>query len=391
MPLRVVWKNLLRHPVRSVLTMGSLTVAVFLLSTLHTFVSALDATVEGSRDDRIIVQSAVSLFVPLPNTYQQRIEAVEGVEESCRWHWFGGYYEDPSNFFGQFACDQDTLLEVYPEIEIIAGSREDFETRRTACLIGTGLAERFGFEVGDTIPIISNIYQRTNRDEQAWQFDVAAIYDTQSPTIDKQTLYFHFDYLDEGLDTGAATGGRGTSTYTLNITEGADPVAVMSAIDLQFANGPIKTQSVPQAAFNKQFVSMWGNVPTFVGAIGLAVFAAVLLASVNTMLIAARQQTHDVGIMKALGFSDGAMCATLFAQSLLLSVLGGGFGLLLSAGLPFLMAGSPLEVWFPHVGLRPETLVLGTGAILLVGVLAGLFPALRALRLSPVSALRSED
>lgn len=391
MPLRVVWKNLWRHPVRSFLTAGSLAVAVFLLATLHAFIGALDASVEGSRDDRIIVQSAVSLFVPLPNTYQPRIEAVDGVEETCRWHWFGGYYQDPSNFFGQFACDQDTLLEVYPEIEVVEGSHENFLATRTSCLIGIGLSTRFGFQVGDTVPIISNIYQLDGDPSKAWEFEVAGIYDTQSPTIDKQTLYFHFDYLEEGLDSGAATGPRGTSTYTLNLSPDADPVGVMSAIDSQFAGGPLKTQSVPQAAFNKQFVSMWGNVPTFVSAIGLAVFGAVLLACVNTMLIAARQQTHDVGIMKALGFSDGAMCATLFAQSVVLSVVGGGIGMLAAGSWPMLLAGSPMEVFFPHVGLRAETLSIAIGATLLVGVLAGLFPALRALKLSPVAALRSED
>jgi len=389
MPLRVVWKNLLRHPLRTLLTAGSLAVAVFLLSTLHAFLNALDAGIEDSKDDRAIVQSAVSLFVGLPLSYQSKIEAVDGVETSCKWQWFGGYYRDERNFFSQFAVDENTLCTVYPEIEIVKGSLEDFKEQRTACLIARGLSDAFGWEVGDRVPITSNIFVR--RDGSAWQFDVAAIYEPARNTIDNRTLFFHFDLLDEALESGLATGPRGTSTYSLEIADDADPTRVMAAVDTLFENGPSKTDTVPQAVFNAQFTSMWGNVPQFVSAIGLGVFAAVLLACVNTMLLAARQQTHDIGIMKALGFTNGAMSGVLFLQSIGLAVFGGGLGLAGSVLMPRLVKGSNMESFFPGIGIDANTLALAIGATAIVGVLAGAFPAWRAGRLSPVEALRSED
>lgn len=389
MPLRVVWKNLLRHPLRSVLTAASLAVAIFLLATLHAVLATLDASVEDARDDRLITQSAVSLFVNLPVSYETKIRAVPGVETTCRWNWFGGYYQSERNFFGQFGTDPQTLIEVYPQIRIVEGSIEDFQSRRTGCVIGRGLAQKYGWKLGDRVPILSNIYRKN--DGSAWEFDVTAIYEPGDTTIDNVTLFFHYDYVEEALRTGAASGPTGTSTFSIKLEPGADPVAVMSAVDALFENGPQRTDTVPQSVFNKQFVSMWGNVPQFVTSIGLAVFVAVLLACVNTMLMAARQQTHDVGIMKALGFSDGSMSGVLFLQSLALCGLGGGLGLLGASALPALFAGTNYETFFPGVGLHPETLALGLGATLLCGLLAGALPALRARRLSPVAALRTEE
>lgn len=389
MPLRVVWKNLTRHPLRTLLTAGSLAVAIFLLSTLHAFLNALDAGISDSRDDRAIVQSAVSLFVGLPLSYQSKIESVPGVETSCKWQWFGGYYQDEANFFSQFGVDQDTLCTVYPEIEVVAGSLDEFQSRRTACMVAEGLCDAFQWKLGDRVPITSNIFVRGDR--SAWEFDIAAIYRPARNTIDNRTLFFHFDLLDEALDSGLATGPRGTSTYSLELEPGADPARVMASVDALFENGPSKTDTVPQAVFNAQFTSMWGNVPQFVSAIGLGVFAAVLLACINTMLLAARQQTHDIGIMKALGFTNGAMSGVLFLQSIGLAALGGGLGLSVSLLMPRLVKGSQMESFFPGVGIDSTTLALAIGATALVGVLAGAVPAWRAGRLSPVAALRSEE
>ena len=386
-PWRVVTRNLSRHPLRSILTIGSLAIAVFLLATLHSVVRALDAQIEAAEDDRIITQSAVSLFVNLPTSYQPKIAAVEGVEHICKWLWFGGYYQVPENFFGQFATDPETLPKVYPEIELVEGSYADFVGRRTACIIGLRLANDFGWKVGDRVPITGTIFRRT--DGGAFEFDVAGIYDSEQEAIDKRTLFFHFTYLDEMLEQEAASGPRGTSMYSIKLAPGADVTTVTASVDALFENGPQKTDTVPESVFNSQFVSMWGNVPLFVSTIGLGVLLAVLLAVLNTMLLAARQQTHDIGVLKALGFTDATTAGVLLGQSVFLALVGGGIGLALATALSTLAKGT-MQTFLPGFGLRAETVQIGVVLTVAVGLLAGVVPALRAFGLRPVEALRSE-
>jgi len=387
-PFRVVVRNLSRHKLRSLLTAAILAVAIFLLASLHSVLRALDATVEEAGNDRAVVQSAVSLFVDLPLSYQEDIESVDGVARCGKLQWFGGYYRDPANFFAQFAVDAEAALDLYPELEITAGSREEFLTGRTACLVGEGLMNQFGWEVGDSVPLIGTIFTRT--DGEPWTFEIAAAYVPTKPAFDARTLFFHFEYLKESLDSGAARGPRGCGTYVLRLDPGVSPAAVMAEIDALFEKGPQRTQTIPESAFSAQFVSMWGNVPMFVSSIGGGVLLAVLLACINTMLLAARQQTRDVGVMKALGFSNGAMGGTLLAQSLLLAILGGGMGLGF-AWLILATLGRGVQSFIPGLHLRPETVVLGAILTLIVGLLAGIVPAWRASRMRPVDALRSEE
>lgn len=386
-PLRLVRRNLARHPVRTLLTLGSLAVAFFLLCTLRSLVVTLDAGVRSARSDRLIVQSAVSLFVILPESYEGKIRSVEGVESTCRWTWFGGYYQDPSNFFAQFACGERTLLPIYPEIHIVGGSEEEFISDRRACILGVGLAEEFGWRVGDTVPIISALFPRT--DGSAWEFRVAAIYRSSSSVIDNRTVFFHHEYLTKSLEDGAAQGPRGVGLYVVKVAPGAGREAVMGRIDALFANGPQRVQTTTEAEFQAQFVSMIGNVPFFISSIGTGVFFAILLAVLNTMLMAARQQTHDVGILKALGFGSTHVFLVLLLQSVFLTALGGGLGVLLALATSDGIAAS-LGSWFPNYFVSTETVILGVATAILLGIVAGLAPALRLSRLSPVEALGTE-
>src|SRR5688500_512749 len=186
MPWHLVFRNLLAHPLRTLLTMGSLVVAMFLICTLRSLVVAMGAGVESSASNRLVVQSAVSLMVDLPMSYQQKIASVDGVAKTCKFQWFGGYYQDPGNFFAQFAVDADTYFESYPEVELLSGSADAFRRTRTGCLIGEDLVKRFGFKMGDRIPITGTIFVR---DGQApWEFDVVGIYRSRSANVDNSTL-----------------------------------------------------------------------------------------------------------------------------------------------------------------------------------------------------------
>jgi len=196
MPIRLVIRNLLAHPLRSLLTCGSVFVAVFLLCALRATTTALTSSVEQAATSRLWVQSAVSLFVDLPLAYESKIATVEGVDWICRWQWFGGEFRDASGFFAQFGVDADTFLKSYPEIDVIDGSDEAFIANRTGCLIGEDLAVTYGWKVGDAIPIISKIFDRGGK---AWDFRVEGIYHSNSATVDQNTLYFHYDYLRESL------------------------------------------------------------------------------------------------------------------------------------------------------------------------------------------------
>ncbi len=208
MPLLLLWRNLLTHPIRSVLTVGSVGVAVFLICLLHAAVSGLSRTLEAAASNRLFVQSAVSLFVDLPLSYQQKLASVPGIEAICKWQWFGGRYEqEKGGFFAQFGIDPENFLPSYPELSIAEGSYEEFKARRNACIVGKDLMIRYGWKVGQTVPIMGTIFTRL--DGSAWEFQIAGVYVSNTTAIDQQTMYFHFDYLREAIESGGARGPEG--------------------------------------------------------------------------------------------------------------------------------------------------------------------------------------
>ncbi len=385
--LRLALKNQLRHPLRSIFTLGSVALAMFLLCILRSLVTTLESAVNESATDRIIVQSAVSLFVSLPESYSSKIEAVEGVDQVCWWNWFGGKYPGEEAPLNQFGVRMSTFLQIYDEVEIIDGSREEFETKRTACIIGKDLAERYGYKVGDRVPIESELFVRT--DGTAWEFDVAAIYESDSSNVDNMTMFFNYTYLDEVREAGEIVGPQGVSIFNVSVKDGYDPIDVMGRIDALYENGPQRVQSTSEATFQAQFMSMVGNIPFLVNSIGLGVLAAVILATLNTMLMVAREQTHDVGILRALGFTEGAVSRLMLTQSMLLTLVGGlaGVGLALAAAPGIARA---LGTIFPGYQVGGETVRIALALTVGLGLVAGIIPGLLTRSLSVVDALRAK-
>ena len=384
-PLQLVWRNLLKRKTRFVLTTLSLAIAVFLLCVLQSLVVALNAGVKAAAVNRLIVQSKVSLFVYLPQSYGPKIEQVEGVESVMRWNWFGGYYQDPSNFFAQFACDQEKLRAIYPEIEVIDGAWEDFLTDRKACLVGEATANKYGLRVGDNFPIIGALFPKT--DGTTWDFRIAAIYKSTKKNVDDATLFFHYKYLEQALESGEGSGPEGVGIFVVQTAPGADNTEVMSRIDALFEQGPQAVQSTTEAEFQAQFVSMIGNVPLFVSSIGGGVMVAILLAALNTMLMAAREQTRDVGVLKALGFGDAVVGNMLLMQSLAMCLTGGLLGIALAVGSEEPMS-KMLGTVFPGYEVTQGTLLTAALVVVGIGLLAGIGPALRARSMSVITALR---
>lgn len=386
MPWRLLVRNVLGHPIRSLLTVGSVAVAVFLICMLHAVVSGLTRTVQAASSDRLVVQSAVSLYVSLPLSYQQKIATVPGIETICKWQWFGGRYEqDKGGFFAQFGVDTDTFAAAYPEIQVADGSYEDFSTRRTACMVGRTLAATYDWKVGDTVPISGTIFRR--RDGRAWEFDVAAIYESTSPTIDENTMWFHYDLLRETLDNDAATGPDGVGVYMLRLADGADVLSVQRNVDTMFENGPQRVQATTEAEFNRQFISMLGDVPSLLELVGGAVLFAIFFAVLNSMIMAGRERTRDIGVLKAIGFTNRVAAGLLVIEAVLVCALGAGIGI--GLGVLFdAVVGPSLASFLPGFGFDTNTLLLGAGIALAVGVVSGTVPGWRAARLTPVAALR---
>jgi putative ABC transport system permease protein len=334
-----------------------------------------------------MVQSAVSLFVDLPLSYQSKINAVAGVSGTCKLQWFGAYYQDPANFFAQFGVDHEGFFQAYPEVELVAGIQDAFSRSPTACLIGTHLARSYGWKIGDRIPLIGTIFPRL--DGLPWEFEVVGIYRSTASNVDENTLWFRFDYLQEALQAGAAGGPPGVGVYAIQLDPGADAIRVAAEVDRLFENGPQRVQTTSEAEFQRQFVSMLGSIPIFLSSIGGAILFAILLAAINTMLMSARLRTREFGILQALGFEAWVIFFLLMTESLLVS----GGGGLLGVGLFLLAApslGAAVATVFPTFSVTQGTMALGILLSLLVGAIAGVIPAWQASQQNCVDALRAE-
>ena len=389
MPWKLLLRNLLGHPIRSLLTVLSVGFALALLCLLDATARGFTAAVDLAAQNRLVVMSQVSLFVELPLAYEQKIRQVEGVQDLTKFQWFGGFFRDRSGFFAQFGIDADRFAAIYPEIGVIDGTYAEFEKRRDGCVIGKGLAARFGWKVGDAVPLISSLFPRGRSGVDPWTFNVCAIYEPTRKNMDDQTMFFHFDALREALEQGACEGPQGVGTFTIQLRDGASAETVMASIDALFENGPQRVRTTTEAEFNRQFMSMMGNIPLLLRSIGGAVLFAIFFAVLNTMLMAGRERTRDLGIMKALGYANGRLGALLVAEAIALVTVGSTFGVLLAKLFEVAMA-PVVSMWAP--GFAIDGTVLGQGLLLTLGLglVSGLAPALRAMRLLPVTALRED-
>jgi putative ABC transport system permease protein len=384
--LKLAFKNLFAHPLRSALTIGALSIATFLVCFLASIVTALDVGLEGSGVRRLWTQTAVSLFATMPQSYEQKIESVEGVDDVVKFQWFGGVYKDPKNFFGQFAVEPEGFAAAYPEMTMVDGSMEGFFGNRRGAIIGDKLQERFPeFEVGTIIPLLGTIFP--NEGGKAWEFEVVGVYTAEEPYIDRSAMFFHWDYFEDTLDALDGVPPE-VGTFVFVPEEGADLDVVSARVDDLFAGGPMRTLTTTESEFNRQFIGMIGSLPRFLSFLGAGVFVAILLACINTMLMAAREQTHDVGVLKALGFSDGRIFTLMLAQGLALCCIGGGLGLLLAKGSEPAFQDA-LARYFPAYRVTDQTLLGAAVISVAIGFVAGIIPAIGARRLSPVAALRA--
>ena len=375
----LVLKSARRSKRRTALTILSVAVAVFLFAALRAVLDGFSAAAEASSSTRIVTQRSTSLIFQMPTSHAEAIRNTPGVEDITWANWFGGVYKDPQNFFAQFAIEPESYLRMYPEIVLNPQERQAFLDDRTGCIVGDGLARRYGFKVGDKITLQVGIPTYGRQD---FDFTVRGIYKSGGAAVDNQSMMFQWKYADERSVLKGQVGW-----YIEKISNPDQAAQVSGTIDQKFANSPFETKTDTEKAFQSTFVSMFGNLNLLLGSIGLAVVITTLFVAGNTMAMSVRERTTELAIMRTLGFPSETIFLLVAAEGLLMSILGGVVGAALAWFLVnpnFLQAG----------GFIPELRVNGTGAAMgiglsaLIGVLAGLMPATMASRLKIVDALR---
>lgn len=378
--LPLILANFRRHRLRTLLTILSVLVAFLLFGYLVAITKAFSMGVDIAGADRLVVRHKVSIIQLLPGSYEQDIEEIEGVAEATPYTWFGGIYQDPKNFFAQMATDPEEIWEVYPEFIIDPEAVERFTKLRTGAIVGKQTAERYGFEVGDQIPIQATIWQPRDGG-QTWTFEIVGIYEAAEKGVDDTQFIFRQDYLEENSRTGGQVGW-----YVIKVDDPDRAVEIAKQIDEMFANSPAETKTETEGAFVQAFADQMGNIGAIVTGILAAVFFTILLVAGNTMAQAVRERTQELGVLKAIGFSDRSILGLVLVESTLIAIIGGAIGLTLAW---FIIAqGDPTGGALPLFYFPVDDLILGAALVVLLGLIAGLIPAIQAMRLNTVVALR---
>ncbi len=377
--LHLIRKDLGRRKVRTIFTMLSIFVAFVLFVMLAALRTGFEGGVQLAGADRLMTLHKVSIIQPLPQSYEADIESIKGVVDATPATWFGGVYQDPKNFFAQISVVPDEWLRMYPEYVLPADQRAAWIKDQTGAIAGRSLAERFGWKVGDRIPIRATIWQRKDG-SKTWEFTLDGIYEGSKEGTDTTQFFFHQKYLQEARAFGEGWVGW----YVVKIADPQRAPQIADEIDARFANSPTETKTSTEKAFVQAFANQIGNIGKIVTAILGAVFFTMLLVAGNTMAQSVRERTNELGVLKTLGFTDAKVVGLVLAEALAISVVGGGLGLLVGSAL---VRGMDLGAFLPAFYVRPADLVEGLVLVVAVGVVAGLLPSLQAMRLNVVTAL----
>ena len=379
--LYLMWSNLKRKKTRTILTLLSIVVAFTLFGYLGAIRQGFSQGIDVAGLDRLIVRHKVSIIQLLPANYEARMERIEGVSDAAHQTWFGGVYQKPSNFFAQMPVNPEEFLEMYPEYLLTDEEREAWLNTRTGVIAGRKIADRFGWKVGDRIPIQATIWFRKGG-ERTWEFDLVGIYDGAEKGTDTTQFFFRYDYFDEARQNGQGLVGW----YTVRIDDPDRAVEISQRIDDEFANSRAETKTEPEGAFLQGFANQIGDIGMIFMSIIAAVFFTILLVTGNTMAYAVRERTNELAVLKALGFTDSGVLGLVLGESLVLSAIGGGVGLALAW---FLVSmGDPSNGALPAFFIPPRDMILGVVLIVLMAFIAGILPALQAQRLRIADALR---
>ena len=378
--LPLIWKSLWRRKIRTTFTLLSIFVAFLLFGVLMTIRAAFSLGVDLAGLDRLILIHKISLVVPLPESYKARLQGMDGVDIATHSSWFGGIYQDPKNFIAQMAVEPEPFMTIYKEFRLPPEQMKAWLNDRQGAIAGRDVAERFGWKIGDRIPIQATIWQPKSGG-QTWEFNLVGIYDGDRG-VDKTQFFFRYDYFDENRSIGEGTVGW----YIVKVKDPSQSLPMAQKFDAMFANSQAETKTTTEKGFVEGFAKQIGDIGSIMIAILAAVMFTILLVVGNTMAQAVRERTSELAVLKTLGFSDAAVLALVLAESLFVAVVGGGLGLFVAWLI--VLGGDPTGGFLPAFDLPTRDLVAGVGLILLVGVAAGLLPAAGAMRLKITDALR---
>lgn len=379
--LRLLLRNAFRHRLRTALTIIGLVVAVSAFGLLRTLIDAWYAGVEASSSTRLVTRNAVSLTFPMPRSYAERLKAVDGVTSVSWANWFGGIYQSERNFFAQFAVEPASYLALYPEYKVSDAERLAFLRDRQGAIVGRKLAQKFGWKIGDAIPLRGTIYPGT------WTFTLRAIYDGAEARTDENQMFFHWAYLSESMRARGSNRADFVGAYIVGIDEPVNAAIVSQRIDAQFRNSLAETLTETEAAFQLSFVSMSEAILVAIEAVSVIIIVIIMAVMANTMTMTARERLAEYATLKALGFSPGFVVRLLFGESLMIALIGGALGIALT--LPAVAAvGGALGSFLPVFKISPVTLLQQMAAAGVVGVVAAAWPAWRMSRIDIVQGLR---
>ena len=378
--LPLLWSSLWRKKIRTIFTLLAVFVAFVLFGLLMTIRTAFSFGVDIAGLDRLVLIHKVSLIMPLPVSYLERLKATEGVAMVSHQTWFGGVYQDPANFFAQMVVEPEPFMAIYPEFKIPPDQVKAWLGDRQGAVVGIDLAKRFGWKIGDRIPIIGTIWQ-PKQGGQVWDFNIVGIYDGDQG-VDKTQLFFRYDYLNENRAQGEGLVGW----YVVKIKDPSQAQQMAATFDSMFANSSAETKTTTEKGFVEGFAKQVGDIGSIMIAILVAVLFTMLLVAANTMAQSVRERTSEMGVLKTLGFSNAAIMTLVLSESVLIAVLGGGLGLAVSWMI--VQQGDPTNGMLPIFILPTRDVIVGAAMVVALGIVAGMLPAVNAMQLKITDALR---
>jgi len=380
--LPLVWANLRRRKLRLVFTFISILLAFLMFGMLDALRTSLSQAINLAGADRLMLQSKVNITVSNPRSHFEKVKAVPGVLAVAPFNWFGGVFKDSKQQIQVQATDPVEFMKVYPEVKLKPEELAAWKNDRQAIVIGQALADQYGWKVGQRIPLRSEIWRKTDGTD-VWQFNIVGIYTVSGSGWDKRSAMFQYDYFNESLQFGKDLVGW----MVIKVANPDDSEKVANKIDAMFANSSNETKTATERVFIKQFLDQVGNIGMILVSVTSAVFFTMLLVTANTMAQSVRERTNEIGVLKTLGFSGQSILGLVLLESLFLTFTGGLVGL----GLAWLLAGAlgeGIKDYFPVFKIGVTTFMVGGSLMLVFGLVTGMWPALTAMRLKIVDALR---
>ena len=382
--LPLVWRNLMRRKVRTLVTVLSIMVAFMLFGLLMAIRAAFSMGVDVAGADRLMTIHRVSIIQPLPQSYGPKIRSTPGVTDLTHANWFGGYYQEPTNFIQNMAVEPESWLRIYTEFELPEDQKARWFADRGGAIVGIDLAKRYNWKIGDRVPLISPIYRKP--DGSPWDFTIDGIYDSSKKGVDKTQFFFHYDYMNETLRAANAGFKDIVGWYIFKVEDPATADQLAKRIDAMFENSSTETKTATEKVFASDWAKQVGDIGAIMIAIATLVMGLILFGAGNIMAQSIRERINELGVLKTLGFTDSRILGIVLLESCAIAVIGGGIGLLLAWTI--IAQGDPTGGFLPIFHFPPRDLVLGILLVAVLGIAAGLLPAVQASRLKIVDALR---